>query len=539
MKKNLRHFLAILIVIFCGLTGWWIARDLEKSLVREPRVRQVADIEARPAAPIPRVAQPLDRDEFRDGTDVEIFASSEPDEVILRFPSEETYNEFLFSLNGTKIHLVDQLDRLRAIRLDYDEWTDLSDLLAGENMVAYDSLPAVPAPSPSSAVAQEGLVGFGDGLLPWLGIDTDNSRWGAGVKIAVLDTGVVPHPALPGLVESIAITAFPSDLNKTNGHGTAVASLIASNDPSAPGVAPAAEIVSIRVGDDTGKADSFALAAGILAAVDSGAQIVNCSMGTSENNPLIEDAVLYAHDHNVLMVAASGNSEQSDASYPAAYPSVISVGAVDARGEHLDFSNYGTYLSLTAPGFAIDTAWPGNRYARISGTSASAPIVTGAIAATMSNGSGITMSASQAAEIVMKESNEAGLPGPDSEYGVGILNMHRVMNRKVTGIVDAAITNQRIVKSVGSSDEIQVTIQNRGTTILINTLVEMTTPFGDRKFNASMIAPGAIQTFSMPVRFSGLAKNEAILVSSSLTLGTLGADITPQNNRRSDTLYRR
>ena len=115
-------------------------------------------------------------------------------------------------------------------------------------------------------------------------------------------------------------------------------------------------------------------------------QIINISMGTTENNPLIEEAVLYAHEQNVLIVAASGNSEQADACYPAAYPSVISVGAVDARGEHLDFSNYGTYLSVTAPGYAINAAWPGNRYSRISGTSASAPIVTGAIAATMSNG---------------------------------------------------------------------------------------------------------------------------------------------------------
>ena len=541
MKKNLRHILAIFIVVFCGLTGWWIARDLEKSLARQPHTRQISEVRTQPATGVPTRVSSARRDEFRDGANVQMFASSEPDEVILRFPTEETYAEFLFALEGSKIRLIDQLDRLRAIRLGDVEREALSNLLAGENMVAYESLPSVPAPNLADTKPQEGLVAFGDGLLPWLGINTDNSRWGAGVKIAVLDTGIVAHPALPGLVESIEITPFPIDLSKINGHGTAVASLIASNDPNASGVAPASELVSIRVGNDAGKADSFALAAGILAAVDSGAQIVNCSMGTSENNPLIEDAVLYAHNQNVLIVAASGNSEQSEASYPAAYPSVISVGAVDARGEHLDFSNYGTYLSLTAPGYAINAAWPGDRYARISGTSASAPIVSGAIAATMSNGSGVTMSASQAAEIVMNESNEAGLPGPDSEFGVGILNMQRVMNRGTTGIIDAAITNHRLVKSgrAGSSDEIQVTIQNRGTAILINTLVEITTPFGDRKFNATMIAPGAIQTFSMPVRLSSLTRNEAITVSSSLILGTLGVDITPQNNRRSDTLYKR
>jgi hypothetical protein len=541
MKKNFRHILTLLIVVLCGLFGWWAARGWETIDLRQQRPPQAEVAEAEAAGPVARRSGQLHHDEFRDGATVEIFASREPDEVILRFPTEDAYDRFLFALSGSKIHLIDQLDRLRAIRLSYDEWTDLSNLLDGENIAAFDSLPAVPAPSPAGAGDTAALIGFGDGLLAWLGITSDNSSWGAGVKVAVLDTGIVAHPALPGFSQSIAITPFPEDPAMINGHGTAIASLIAGNDPAAPGIAPAVELVSIRVGDDSGRADSFALAAGILAAVDAGVQIINISMGTSEDNPLIEEAVLYAHAQNVLIVAASGNAEQADACYPAAYPSVISVGSVDARGEHLDFSNYGTYLSVTAPGYAINAAWPGNRYSRVSGTSASAPIVTGAIAATMSNGSGVTMTASQAAEIVMNYSNDAGIPGPDSEYGVGILDIGRIMNRGVSGTVDAAITNQRIVKSnsPGTSDEIQVTVQNRGTTNLVNTLVEMITPFGSRQFNATTIAPGGIQTFAMPVRLTGLPQDEPLQVSSTLTLGTLGNEITPQNNRREDTLYPR
>ncbi|MEY4570659.1 MAG: hypothetical protein RLZZ398_2098 [Verrucomicrobiota bacterium] len=542
MKRNLRPVITFGIVAFCGLLGWWVFSQVGGNQVLRQPERPLRGISAAARSKAQRLTKHLVRDEFRDGTTVEIFASSEPGEVILRFPSEETYGNFLFALEGGgKTRLVARLDPLRAIRLSYDEWADLSDLLAGENIIAYDSLPSVPAPTPVGGGYQDGLVGFGDGLLPWLGITSDNSQWGAGVKIAILDTGVVPHPALPGLSKSIAITPFPLDLADTRGHGTAVASLIAGNDPSAPGVAPAAEIISIRVADESGKADSFALAAGILAAIDAGAQIINISMGTTENNPLIEEAVLYAQCQQVLIVAASGNSEQSDASYPAAYPSVISVGAVDARGEHLEFSNYGTYLSITAPGHALNVAWPGNRFARISGTSASAPIVTGAIAATMSNGFGVTMSASQAAEIVMNHSNEAGIPGPDSEYGVGIIDMGRVMSRSIPGIVDAAITQQRILKSSdpAGNDEIQVTVQNRGTTILVNTLVEIITPVGSRQFNATTLAPGAVQTFSMPIRLGGLPKNEPVKVSSTLDFGAMAQDITPYNNRRSDALYRR
>ena len=541
MNPNFRHTVIGAMLAFCGLVGGWLVRGLGTAEGPVKVESHATNASSKPSRKIRRNAQRPVRDEFRDGTTVELFASSKPDEVILRFPSEETYQTFLYTLAGSKIRLVNQLDPLRAMRLKYDDWDQLSSLLNGEQITTYDSLPALPAPSPPLLAAQDGRVGFGDSVLPWLGIHSDNSSWGAGVKIAIIDSGVVPHPDLPGLSESIAITPFPEDLSTTYGHGTAVASLISGNSIFAPGVAPAADLVSIRVGDESGKADSFALAAGILAALDAKVQIINISMGTRENNPLIEEAVLLARDRNVVIVAASGNSEQDDACYPAAYPSVISVGAVDARGEHLDFSNYGTYLSVTAPGYAINAAWPGDRYAKISGTSASAPIVTGAIAATMSNGAGITMSASQAAEIVMSYSDEAGLPGPDSEFGVGILNMARVMNRGVPGIVDGAITDQRIVKATaaGSGDELEVTVQNRGTSLLVNTLVEISTPLGSRIFNATTIAPGAIQTFSMPVRLSGLPIDAAIQVNSKITLGTPGEDITPQNNYREDTLYLR
>lgn len=538
MKRNFRNILTLTILAFCGLVGGWLFRDLKLAV---PETIQTAAVTAarEPEAPRTcRVTRHVYREEFRDGTTVEMFASSKPDEIILRFPSDESYQSFFVTLSGSHIRLVDQLDRLRAMRLSYGDWDEFSGLLEGEHISAFDSLPAVPTPNPASIGQQVDLLGFGDSVLLWLGITTDNSSWGKGVRVAVIDSGVVPHPDLPGLSGSIAITPYPKDLSKTYGHGTAVASLIAGNNPQARGIAPAVDLVSIRVGDETGKADSFALASGILAALDANVQIMNISMGTTENNPLVEEAVLMARDQNVLIVAASGNSAQNEACYPAAYPSVISVGAVDARGEHLDFSNFGTYLSITAPGYAINAAWPGNRHVAISGTSASAPIVTGAIAATMSNGNGVMMTASQAADIVMRESDEAGLPGPDSEYGVGILNMGRVLNRNTPGITDAVITDQRLVRSrqTGRGDMLLVTVQNRGTTVLVNTLLEISTPVGTGRFNATTMAPGSIQTFSLPIRLSDLPRNETLQVSSQITLGSAGHDITPQNNQRVDWL---
>lgn len=527
MKPTVRHLLAVAVIATCGLAGWWLARDLQQSATsRVGFVNEEKSIRRHGATPHVR-RRSAGRDAFRDGTTVEIFGSREPGESILRFPTDDAYHAFLFAVAQSSIRVVDQLDELRAVRLGYGDREELALLLMGENISTYAVIPTVPKPEPGSGRGQAGLVGFGKGLLAWLGVTGDNAVWGAGVKVAVLDSGIVPHPDLPSFTKSIAIVPFSGDAARTNGHGTAVASLIGGVET---GVAPAVELVSIRISDDEGQADSFDMAAGILAAVDEGVDLINISMGTPVDNPLIAEAVAYANERQVLIVASSGNSEGADATYPAAYPSVISVGAVDARGEHLDFSNYGKYLSLTAPGYAVNAAWPGNRQTLLSGTSASAPIVTGAIAATMSSGGGKQMTSRQAADLVMKYSDEAGIPGPDSEYGVGILNLGRILNRAVPGIVDAAITDQRLVRR-GKGREIQITVQNRGTAMLVNTVLEVHSPAGVRQFNATTLAPGQIEVHTVPVRADG----GPVEVSSRLILATPGQDATPYNNRRDDT----
>lgn len=425
MKRHSKHRYTLALLFIAALIGWLIGRKLHT----HPDQDQQTALHQHPPRPRTQKSRlrpiPHAINHLPDGTTVEIFSSLNPNEVIIRFPTYDTYSNFVDNLTPSSIVIVSKLDRLHAIRLGFQQIHDLELFLHSENISIAPSLSQLPEPSPDADLSQEGLLAFGDTLLAWLEIHSDHFEWGAGVKIAVVDSGIVPHENLPSLVKSLAITPFPSDPSQINGHGTAVASLIAGISAKAPGLAPSAELISIRVSNDSGKADCFAMAAGILAAVDESVDLINISMGAAEDNPLIRDAILYAQEKQIVIVASSGNSGKTEANFPAAYPGVFSVGAVDANGTHLRFSNYGDLLALTAPGLALNAAWPGNLYVRTSGTSASAAIVTGAIAATMSDGSGRHMSAALAAEILTKHAYDAGLPGPDTQYGFGILSLKK------------------------------------------------------------------------------------------------------------------
>ncbi len=540
LRKIARPALFIILVLLCGFIGWWLAKDLESAMRKKPVTATTPPPVTRPPrrepiVPLAEEIQPADQ--FQNGTTIEVFSSCHPSEIILRFPSDETFHAFLAAIPTSKVRLLGQLDPLQAMRLGFDDIADLDALISGENISIYRSLPSLPTPAPPAESAQRNFLGFGNQVIHWLGADGDRSRWGAGVKIAVIDSGIVPHPGLPQRFRSIEITPFGKDLDATFYHGTAVASLIAGTTKDAPGIAPAADLISIRVMDDQRKTDAFAVAAGLLAAIDEGAQLINLSLGTNEDNPLLRGAVSLAQSSGAVIIASSGNSALDRAAYPANYPGVISVGAVDARGVQLDFSNFGDHLSLTAPGYLINAAAPGGKYIRVSGTSTSAPLVTGAIAAVMSSGSGSAISVRKATEIVLKYCDEAGIPGPDSQYGSGILNLGRIIHRDRPGIVDAAITHQQIVRSsTGSLHEIQVTLQNRGTTSLVNILAQISTPSGPRRINVTTLAPCEIHTLSIPIDLSALPAKSPVAIESAVFFNNSAADIKPLDNQRLDQL---
>jgi hypothetical protein len=144
----------------------------------------------------------------------------------------------------------------------------------------------------------------------------------------------------------------------------------------------------------------------------------------------------------------------------------------------------------------------------------------------MSDGSSRRIPAPDAAKIVMANTDDEGAPGPDAEYGYGVLNLDRIMNRGLRNRYDAAVTYQRLLPDGG----VEVSIQNRGTEILVNSLLEVTTPAGATKINATTIAPGAVQSFTIPFR-KGLP-GTPLVIRSKVSLGGDATDLTPENNSR-------
>lgn len=169
-----------------------------------------------------------------------------------------------------------------------------------------------------------------------------------------------------------------------DGHGTHVAGVIAAagdNGHDMAGIAWRSRLLDVRVFDETGRADSGDLAEGIVKAVDEGADVINMSFGAPVADLAIRSAVQYALEHDVVLVAASGNDGVRYFNYPAYYPGVIAVGAVDAYGRQTEFTTTGRHVALFAPGYTVFSAVPGQSdYGLKSGTSMAAPFVSGAAA---------------------------------------------------------------------------------------------------------------------------------------------------------------
>src|SRR3990167_3042261 len=177
---------------------------------------------------------------------------------------------------------------------------------------------------------------------------------GADVNVAILDTGVQKdHPDLQERITgckdfTTSQTAIAEQCDDQNGHGTHVAGIIAADGGTSGrgiyGIAPMAHIMGYKVCADDGSCYADDVAMAIRVATDEQAQIITMSFGTDSDIQLVHDAINYAESKGVLMVAAAGNDGPffDSIDYPAAYPEVIAVGALDKNMNVPDWSSRGS-----------------------------------------------------------------------------------------------------------------------------------------------------------------------------------------------------
>lgn len=306
-----------------------------------------------------------------------------------------------------------------------------------------------------------------------------NISSGAGVTVAVVDTGIRKGTDLASTCFVSGRDFVNNDNNPTddNGHGTHVAGTIAQSTNNSLGVAGAAFnscLMPLKVLDSQGSGGYANIANGIRFAADNGAKVINLSLGGTADSSTLKDAVAYAYEKGVIVVAACGNDNQPNCLYPAAYDDyVIAVGATRYDETKAPYSNYGPSLDLVAPGGDLSVDQNNDDYGdgvlqqtfqirgwRITwgyyffeGTSMATPHVAGAAALVLSNGNATTPDEVRTA--LQETAEYKGTADRDSTYGWGLVDAFAAL-----GWVSGPKPNQPPVANAGLNQTVSDTDGN-------------------------------------------------------------------------------
>ena len=263
------------------------------------------------------------------------------------------------------------------------------------------------------------------------------------VIISVVDSGAdLNHPDLkanlvPGYNVLSQGQTPPQDDNGHGTHASGIAAAVGDNRTGVAGACPRCKLMPVKALDSEGSGTGFDVAVGVVWAVDNGAGVINMSLGGEESDPTLERAVKYALSRNVAVVVAAGNEATDKPMYPAALPGVISVGSVTTQRTRSDFSNYGTWVSVMAPGSGILSTMPmsavfmttnegyKNEYDLMDGTSMASPMVAGVVGLIKSRHPNLTPAQIKAR--LEGTAIDLGNPGFDPEYANGMIDAFRAV----------------------------------------------------------------------------------------------------------------
>ncbi|MBJ6723707.1 S8 family serine peptidase [Geomesophilobacter sediminis] len=263
----------------------------------------------------------------------------------------------------------------------------------------------------------------------------DITTGSASVPIAIVDSGVDPtHPDLSSrLITGYNFLNSTTDTHDVLGHGTAVAGTAAATGNNGIGVAGVAwqnPIMPIVVLDANDSASYSNIANGITFAVDHGVRIINVSIGGSSASSTLQNAVNYAWNKGALVFVSAMNNSTSTPYYPAACTNAIAVSSTDQNDNLSSFSNYGSWITLSAPGSYIYTTNNGGGYGAWQGTSFSSPLAAGAAALALSVNPALSNQDVKA--LLIQNADDLGTPGFDQSFGYGRINLAKTLSAAQT-----------------------------------------------------------------------------------------------------------
>jgi type VII secretion-associated serine protease mycosin len=378
-------------------------------------------------------------------------------------------------------------------------WRPGTALLAAAGLVSLAALAAAPAPD-AAATPADSIQAKEQWVLSMLNAQ---EAWsvtrGAGVTVAVIDSGVNPHVSdLSGSVITgpnyTGVTTRPSS-SDWGVHGTWMASLIAGHGhdgglSGVVGTAPAARILSIRVIPD--RADPHyhkyereeetaiqrSLANGIKYAVTHGAKVISMSIGYSAPSNTVRSELQYAYDHGVVVIASAGNSGgpssgrigKAPESFPADYPGVISVSAVKASGDVAPFSSDNLSVKVAAPGVSVPAQGRDGQYWLVSGTSPACALVAGVAALIKSKYP--RLAPDLVARALTSTTTDRPADGYDSQVGFGIVDAAAALTKagRLAGVRPVATSIKATVRYHGVQSAAPVQPRGSGQLVLFSIL---------------------------------------------------------------------
>lgn len=259
--------------------------------------------------------------------------------------------------------------------------------------------------------------------------------------IAVLDTGIaVEHPEFRNkLLDGFDFFNNDNNPDDDNGHGSHVAGIAAAainNGIGSAGMCGGCSLLPVKVLSEHSIGTWSSVSAGIVYAVDNDADVIVLSLGSTLGSKIVEDALKYAFDHDVLVIAAVGNANSSRAFYPAAYEGVIGVSATDRDNKRWALSNFGDYVDISAPGHNIYSTYNDlenlhKGHVTMSGTSMAAPHVGGLVGLIKSQDP--TRDSAEITEILFHTATNLGKPGKDALFGYGLINPVAALSTDLDG----------------------------------------------------------------------------------------------------------